>query len=524
MRWLAILAAFLSVLLGASAALAHASLIQSEPADRAVVAQPPPRLTLTFNEPVSPVALRLVQPDGNVIELKDVAAGGPTVAVALPSGLPRGTHLLSWRVISADGHPVGGALTFSVGQPSAAPAPLPMDGDARLRGAIWLARLVLYFGLFAGVGGAFYGCWIATSPPSGRIGAAVTIVMECGLVAALVSFGLQGIDVLGLPLSDIRELRVWGSGLATAYGLTLCLAVVTLVLGLASMSVKGPVARWLAVWALAGVGFALAASGHAATAGPPWVTRPAVFLHGAGVAFWVGALLPLAASLRAGADRSELLRFSKAIPLPLLVLVVSGLVLAVIQVRQLDALWTTSYGVILCAKLVAVAALLAFAAANRRLTPRVSAGEAGAAQRMFRSILAELAIVAVVLGLVASWRFTPPPRSLLAALAQPVHAHIHTEKAMADLQIAAAGADGRQIAIRLLDGEFRPLPAKEVMLVLSKPEAGIEPLRLAATRVDTITWQIDGVRLPISGRWRARVEILISDFEKIAIEDEIELR
>ncbi|MEA3028067.1 MAG: copper transport protein, partial [Alphaproteobacteria bacterium] len=119
MRWLAILAAFLSVLLGASAALAHASLIQSEPADRAVVAQPPPRLTLTFNEPVSPVALRLVQPDGNVIELKDVAAGGPTVAVALPSGLPRGTHLLSWRVISADGHPVGGALTFSVGQPSA---------------------------------------------------------------------------------------------------------------------------------------------------------------------------------------------------------------------------------------------------------------------------------------------------------------------------------------------------------------------------------------------------------------------
>jgi hypothetical protein len=124
----------------------------------------------------------------------------------------------------------------------------------------------------------------------------------------------------------------------------------------------------------------------------------------------------------------------------------------------------------------------------------------------------------------SSWRFTPPPRSLLAAAAQPVHAHIHAEKAMADLQIKPTSADGRQITVSLLDGEFGPLPAKEVMLVLSKPEAGIEPLRLPATHVEATIWRIDGVRLPISGRWHARVEILVSDFEKITIEDEIELR
>ena len=83
---------------------------------------------------------------------------------------------------------------------------------------------------------------------------AVTIAMECGLVAALVSVGLQGIDVLGLPLSDIREPRVWGSGVATAYGLTLCIAVAALALGLTSMSVKWPIARWYSVLALTGVG------------------------------------------------------------------------------------------------------------------------------------------------------------------------------------------------------------------------------------------------------------------------------
>ena len=524
MRGVAILAAILLALAGTSAAHAHASLIRSEPADRAVVAQPPPKLTLTFNEPVSPLALRLVHPTAEVMELKGVETDGATIAVALPASLPRGTHLLSWRVISADGHPVGGALTFSVGQPSSTPVSIQENNDIRLRGAIWLARFFLYLGLFVGVGGVFYSRWIAAWPPLYRIGTAVIVALACGLLAALVSVGLQGVDVLGLPLSDIREVRVWGSGLATAYGLTLCIAVAALAFGLAAISVKGPITRWYSALALGGVGAALAISGHAATAAPELATRPAVFLHGMSVAFWVGALLPLAGALCGGDGRSELVRFSKAIPLPLLALVVSGLLLAIIQVQRPDALWTTSYGLILTGKLIAVCALLALAAMNRCLTPRVAAGDTGSARRLVRSILVELAIIAVILGLVASWRFTPPPRSLLAAAAQPVHAHIHAEKAMADLQIKPTSADGRQITVSLLDGEFGPLPAKEVMLVLSKPEAGIEPLRLPATHVEATIWRIDGVRLPISGRWHARVEILVSDFEKITIEDEIELR
>jgi copper transport protein len=522
MRGIALLLAILAALATASAAHAHASLIRSDPADRVVMAQPPPACTLIFNEPVSPLVLRLVRPSGDVEDLKDVSANGATVTVALPAGLPQGTHLLSWRVVSADGHPVGGALTFSIGQPSSVPA-ARTDDDIRLRGLIWLARLVLYLGLFVGVGGAFYSHWFAVAPQPGRIVSALTVVLECGLVAALVSVGLHGVDVLGVPLADIREPRIWASGLTSPYGLTLGIAVAALMLGLAAISVTRPIARWVSALGLAGVGVALAASGHAATAGPELVTRPAVFLHGISVAFWGGALLPLGAALHAGGGRPELARFSKAIPLPLAALIASGLLLAVIQVRQFDALWTTSYGLILCGKIVAVGALLALAAANRWLTPRVTAGNARAAGRLVRSIQAEVAIVVVILGLVASWRFTPPPRSLLAAAGQPVHVHIHAEKAMADLQIAAAGADGRQITISLLDGEFRSLAAKEVLLVLSKPEAGIEPLRLAAMPVDA-TWRIDGVRLPSAGRWHARVEILVNDFEKIAVEDDIDLR
>jgi len=53
--FVAISLAILVVLANAGAAHAHASLIRSEPADGAVVAQQPPELKLTFNEPVSPL-------------------------------------------------------------------------------------------------------------------------------------------------------------------------------------------------------------------------------------------------------------------------------------------------------------------------------------------------------------------------------------------------------------------------------------------------------------------------------------
>jgi copper transport protein len=61
-------------------------------------------------------------------------------------------------------------------------------------------------------------------------------------------------------------------------------------------------------------------------------------------------------------------------------------------------------------------------------------------------------------------------------------------------------------------------------VVFARPDSGIEPLRFAATHVAATIWQIDGVRLPVVGRWSVKVEILISDFEKISIEDEVTLR
>jgi copper transport protein len=196
--------------------------------------------------------------------------------------------------------------------------------------------------------------------------------------------------------------------------------------------------------------------------------------------------------------------------------------LLVLLAARFDALWTTNYGLLLCAKLAAVLLLIALGAFNRyALTPRIVRKDAIAARRLVRSISVELFLVVAVLGLVATWRFTPPPRSLIAAAEAPVHVHIHGDKAMADLTIESAGTAGRSIALTVLDGQFAPLPAKEVTLVLAKPDAGIEPLRMPATHVEGTSWRIDNVQLPMLGNWDVRVEILVGDFEKILLEDKI---
>jgi copper transport protein len=196
------------------------------------MAQAPATLKLTFNEPVSPVVLRLVGPTGETIALKDILMAGNTIAATLPSVLPQGTHLVSWRVISLDGHPVGGSLMFSVGAPSMAPAARPQtEAHRSLRLAIWLTKFVLYVGLFCGVGGAFYAAWIAIGPLAPRTRKLVAAALECGLAAAVISVGLQGVDVLGLPLSELRKSHAWMAGLATSYGWTASVALAALVAG-----------------------------------------------------------------------------------------------------------------------------------------------------------------------------------------------------------------------------------------------------------------------------------------------------
>jgi len=520
-RFFAFLLALWLALAQASHAFAHASLMRAEPADGAVLAQPPPTLRLTFNEPVSPLIFRLIDPIGETIS-PAVAAENTTITLT-PPRLREGSYLLSWRVISADGHPVGGSLLFSIGAPTAQQAPTQSGDEPMVRGTLWAAKVVLYIGLFVGIGGAFFGAWIAERGAD-RARPWLLTVIAAGLIATVISVGLQGLDALELPLAALTRQAAWQTGFQTSYGSTAIVAACASFAGLLALITSSRrAAQGLSLLALLGVGLALSLSGHATTAEPGLLTRPSVLLHGICVALWIGVLLPLIMAMYGGSGNRALARFSRAIPYPLAVLVVTGVTLAVVQLDRIDALWTTSYGIVLSCKLTAVAALLALAVINRyALVPRFESAGSAAARPLVTSTAVELVIALAILALVALWRFTPPPRAL--ALAGPqVSIHFHGERAMTQIEIASVRARGAHVSIQVLDGELRPLAAKEITLVFSNPAAGIEPVRRIAANEDDSLWRIDDLRIPLAGRWRLRVEILISDFDRVALDDDVEL-
>jgi copper transport protein len=519
-RLIAGLAALLSALCIANAAWAHATLVSSEPADGSVLVQAPKMVQLHFNESVTPAVIGLIDAGGTA---RDIAtrAVGQSVLIVLPDDLPVGTQIVSYRVVSQDGHPVAGSMVFSIGAVTGA-APETEAGPLKI--LIWLARFGVYLGLFVGVGGAFFAAWIGQGPSGSTVSRGALAI---GLVSAVASLGLQGLDLLNLPLGGIVTPAPWTSALATSLGPSLLIAIVVMAIAWFAWQSPSILISWvLTTLAMAGIGLSLAASGHASTASPQWLTRPSLFLHGVAAAYWIGALAPLAAMARRRSDDlpRALKQFSRLAVSLVGLLVLSGLVLSVIQLGSLRALIETPYGVILSIKLALVILLLGLAAVNRFVcTPAVVADYENT-RPLLGSTLLECVLVVCILAVVAGWRFTPPPRASVVSAATPLSVHIHTDAAMFQVLVSPGRVGANDFVLQLMTGDAALLPAKEATLILSLPERGVEPMERRATLGPDGYWHVRGVALPLAGRWHMQIDALVTDFQKVTLQDELQVR
>jgi copper transport protein len=277
---------------------------------------------------------------------------------------------------------------------------------------------------------------------------------------------------------------------------------------------------------MAGVGFSLATSGHAATAPPQWLTPAVVFVHGIAVAYWVGALAPLITmARRRHDDLPRAIRQFSNLAVPLVgFLVISGIVLAIIQLGSFSALVDSWYGIILLIKMALVLPLLALAAVNRLyLTPEIALDFKH--KRTFAgSVLLEFLLVTLILIAVAGWRFTPPPRALADSAATPLAVHIHTETAMFQVLISPGKVGSDDFVLQLMTGDGSQLVAREATLTVSLPERGIAPIERKAVPGPDGYWHVRDVPLPQPGRWHMQIDALVTDFEKLTLEDDFDVR
>ncbi|WP_327189989.1 copper resistance protein CopC [Streptomyces xinghaiensis] len=393
----------LAVLLGAAPASAHAALTGSVPRQGAVADRAPEEVVLTFSARVtlSADSIRVLAPDGgraDTGEPRDLGTGGTVRhGVALRPGLPDGTYTVAWRAVSADGHPVSGAYTFSVGAPSATAAALPDDrAGGGLTGLLHaVARYAAYAGFVLLVGG---GAFILGCRPAGASVAALRRLVVRGW--ALVTAATFALLLLRGPYTGggglagmfdpgaLRDVVATPSGTALVSRLLL-LAVAALCVTVllspdrwsagSAEGATGESARehrnpgfWLAAagGAVVATGLAAtwAAAGHASTGLQPWLAVPVDLLHLLAVALWLGGLAALLVTLHRGpaAERQVVRRFSRVALGSVLVLAATGLYQSWRQAGSWDALTTTSFGRLLLVKVGMVALLLFFARWSRQ--------------------------------------------------------------------------------------------------------------------------------------------------------------
>jgi copper resistance protein C len=111
--------------LGAGPAAAHDVLEGSDPADGSSVATAPSRITLTFDEAPTPntATITVVGPDGTThYESGAPTSDGAKISVGVAPLGAAGRYEIGYRVVSDDGHPVSGALSFTLTTPGPAAA------------------------------------------------------------------------------------------------------------------------------------------------------------------------------------------------------------------------------------------------------------------------------------------------------------------------------------------------------------------------------------------------------------------
>ena len=174
-------------------AYAHAVLLNSSPANNQIVNEAPAEIQLHFNEPVKIVRASARLANDKSVDLES-SGRGADISLRLPS-LARGTVIASYRVVSEDGHPVGGAVVFHVGAASAAPAGPSETPSVVLGAVIWFVHVASILLVAHVVGGRLFSALF--NPSDLRAKRPLTMI-SVGSVLLASGLYLQGLDEIGV--------------------------------------------------------------------------------------------------------------------------------------------------------------------------------------------------------------------------------------------------------------------------------------------------------------------------------------
>lgn len=572
----------LAGVVAAGPASAHATLVTTDPGEGARVARVPSAVTLEFSEGVSLGAgyARVLASGGERVDAGTASVDGAVLTIPLRTGLGDDGYLVTYRLVSADSHPVAGAYSFVVGD-----GPLVPTGaggsqsrtDPVVGAGLPVTRWIGFAGLALAVGVPVLAllCW-PRGWTSARLGRLATWGAVAVALGALGGFLLQGPYAAGSGPGAMFDPTLLVATLGSEAGRSL-LARVVLALALAALLRRvwrrgePPSTGSVVVGGLLGAGIVVgtAAIGHPVAGAWPGLAIPVTVVHVAAMAVWLGGLAGLLAGvLRADVPADDVAvavpRYSRIAFASVIALVVSGTVQAVREVESPTALFVTAYGWVLVAKLVLVAVVLAAAGVSRvwvqqRLGVRgsrpggrrsvtahafaapaddgmVVAAQArghrrseGAAEHLpalRRSVFVEVAAAVVVLALSAVLVGLPPAR---AAVAQPVDAVLPLQGASGpsgsvQVSVDPARPGGNTLHLYLLDDSGRLVQPVGVTATLTEASQQIGPLVVLLQPGGPGHYVSDAMDIPGAGTWTLAVSVRVDEFTALTASTDFPVR
>jgi copper transport protein len=545
-----LLIALVVVLASATPAAAHAELRSTEPASSAVLEAAPEQVVLEFSEAVEVSFGAVRVHDGDGRRLDSARAYHPEgrsreVAMDLPP-LDRGAYVVTWRVLSADSHPVHGAFTFRIGEAGAgddnralAERLLAAQGGSTSVGATYaLVRAVTFASLVVLVGGTGF---VAALWPQGGRRRAVRRLLGGAWIGAGVStvagIGLQGAYAAGLPFSAAFDPDVVAAVLDTRFGrasaarLALLAVSLPLLLALRRHSPRRASAVVQAALVVVGIGVLATPglAGHASTGELVGAAVAADVVHLAAVSAWLGGLALLTVALLPQGDATELgevvPRFSRLAFAAVIVILASGLFQSWRQLGGLDALTATTYGRLLAVKVLLFVAMVTIGWTSRswvrrryrRPTLAVSAGPGAAAappgelSRLRRSVGTEVAAATAVLVVTALLVNAIPGRT---ALALPYSAELEAGELLVDVTVDPAKAGPLDLHLYTLTPAGLPAEIEELSAELQLPAREISPIDVPLQRAGPNHFVAYAFDVPIPGEWQLEVVARTSDVDE----------
>ncbi|MFC0533363.1 copper resistance CopC/CopD family protein [Phytohabitans kaempferiae] len=524
--------AFAALALPAAPASAHAVLDSSNPIGNSVLQVAPAEVVLTFTESVRkvPDRVRVIGPDGKRVDRGDASFDGRVVTISVEQTGARGTYLVSYRVISADSHPVSGGFTYSVGAPSTTPPSDAVEEEAdnpTVATGTKVVRYIGYVGLVLLVGpvlvlSLLWPARLSRSGPSGVVWSGMGLVT----LATLAGIWLQVPYTSGGGLFDVsgETLRnVLSSTFGTAHLIRLGLLVaIALLLRPLLRGETGRVDQILLAVLGGAALFTWPIAGHPAASPVAAVSVVVDAVHLASMAVWLGGLVMLLAFLLRQANDRELGAilpiWSRWAALAVSALVLAGTVQALIEVGTPDALVSTTYGRLIIAKVVLFGAVVAVAAYSRKLVRDRLAG--GGPRRLRRAVGVELGITAVVLGLTAVLVQTTPARTAAAneELSGPGYYSATLNSNLFNLQVEVdpARKGNNSVHLYAYDQANKPLPVVEWKGTAALPANEVAPVDIPLLPL-TDNHATGEITLPLEGDWEFRFTIRISEIDQATV-------